>query len=211
LTWVIRADGQSRDHEKLMIALVPNSPDRPALDAIVECYDADPTALVQILRDAQGAEGWLPPTMITYVATRLGLPRARVEGVAGFYSFLHLAPVGRYRVLFSDNITDRMAGNQALLDRFCTNLWIERGKVSEDGLVSVDWTSCTGMGDQGPALLVNYRAVTRMTPSRVGEMVGLIRNQTPVRDHQNTVGIDHGQVHIMGNEQNCLEAGHLQD
>ena len=41
-----------------------------------------------------------------------------------------------------------MAGNQALLDRFCANLWIERGKVSEDGLVSVDWTSCTGMGDQ---------------------------------------------------------------
>jgi [NiFe] hydrogenase diaphorase moiety large subunit len=56
-------------------------------------------------------------------------------------------------VLFSDNITDRMLGSGELLDRLCNKLWVERGKVSEDGLVSVDTTSCTGMCDQGPALL----------------------------------------------------------
>ena len=41
------------------------------------------------------------------LAAALGIPRARVEGVAGFYIFLYTRPVGRYRVLFSDNITDR--------------------------------------------------------------------------------------------------------
>jgi len=153
----------------------PSPSNSAALDAIVERHGADPTALVQILRDTQAAHGWLPPATITHIASRLGLPRARVEGVAGFYSFLHLAPVGTYRVLFADNITDRMAGNQALLDRFCANLWIERGKVSEDGLVSADWTSCTGMGDQGPAMLVNGRAIPRLTPARVDQIAELIR------------------------------------
>ena len=153
----------------------PSPSNSAALDAIVERHGADPTALVQILRHAQAAHGWLPPATITHIASRLGLPRARVEGVAGFYSFLHLAPVGTYRVLFADNITDRMAGNQALLDRFCANLWIERGKVSEDGLVSADWTSCTGMGDQGPAMLVNGRAIPRLTPARVDQIAELIR------------------------------------
>ena len=153
----------------------PSPSNSAALDAIVEHHGADPTALVQILRDAQAAHGWLPPATITHIASRLGLPRARVEGVAGFYSFLHLAPVGTYRVLFADNITDRMSGNQALLDRFCANLWIERGKVSEDGLVSADWTSCTGMGDQGPAMLVNGRAIPRLTPARVDQIAELIR------------------------------------
>ena len=132
---------------------MPTAPSTPRvdsfLDRVLARHGADPYSLLQILRDAQERDGWLPPATITYLAGRLGLPRAHVEGVAGFYSFLHASPAGRYRVLFSDNITDRMAGSEALLDRLCTNLWIERGKVSEDGLVSVDTTSCTGMCDQG--------------------------------------------------------------
>ena len=135
----------------------PPGADEGALDRVIGSFGGEPTLLVQVLRAAQELEGWLPPATITYIAARLGLPRAQVEGVAGYYAFLHLVPVGRYHVLFSDNVTDRMAGSEALLERLCTNLWIERGKVSEDGLVSVDTTSCTGMCDQGPALLVNGR------------------------------------------------------
>ena len=163
-----------------MVDAAPSPASVARLDAVVAAHGARATELVQILRDAQEVEGWLPPATITFLAYRLRLPRARVEGVAGFYAFLHLAPAGRYRVLFSDNVTDRMAGNLALLERLCTNLWIERGKVSEDGLVSVDTTSCTGMGDQGPAILVNGRAIPRMTPARVDAVAELIRGRVPL-------------------------------
>jgi [NiFe] hydrogenase diaphorase moiety large subunit len=152
------------------------------LDGILARHGGAPTALLQILREAQEIEGWLPPATITTIAQRLDLPRARVEGVAGFYSFLHLAPAGRYRIRFSDNVTDRMAGSAALLDQLCSALWVERGKVSEDGLVSVDTTSCTGMCDQGPALLVNGYAVPRLTPERIREVAELVRGRTPLED-----------------------------
>jgi len=148
-----------------------------AIDAIIDRYDGVPTALLQILRETQAARSWLAPTAITHIASRLRLPRARVEGVAGFYSFLHLQPAGSYRVRFSDNVTDRMAGSVALLDRLCMSLWLERGKVSEDGLVSVDTTSCTGMNDQAPALLVNGMAIARLTPERIDVIAELIRAQ----------------------------------
>ena len=47
--------------------------------------------------------------------------------------------------------------------------------MSEDGLVSVDTTYCTGLCDQGPALLINHhQVVTRMNPSRVDHMAALI-------------------------------------
>jgi [NiFe] hydrogenase diaphorase moiety large subunit len=150
------------------------------LEAIVDRYGGEPTALLQILREAQEIEGWLPPATLTRLARLLNMPRARVEGVAGFYSFLHLERAGRYRVLFSDNITDRMAGNRGLLDRFCSNLWVERGKTSEDGLVLADTTSCTGLCDQGPAMLVNGWAIPQLTPARVDEIAELIRSGTPV-------------------------------
>jgi [NiFe] hydrogenase diaphorase moiety large subunit len=112
----------------------------------------------------------------------MGLPRAQVEGVAGYYAFLHLAPVGRYHVLFSDNVTDRMRGSEVLLERLCTSLWIERGKVSEDGLVSVDTTSCTGMCDQAPALLVNGVAIPSLDEARVDAIAELIRDRVPLAE-----------------------------
>ena len=145
-------------------------------------HDGARTELLQILREVQEPEGWIWPEAITAIARRLELPRARVEGVAGFYSFLHLQPGGRYRLRFSDNITDRMAGNLPLLDRLCELLWAERGKTTEDQLVSIDTTSCTGMCDQGPALLANGWAIARLDAARIEVIAELVRSQSPVEE-----------------------------
>ena len=151
-----------------------------SLDDILLRHRHQATELLQILIQAQQIEGWLPAATLTHIAAALGLPRARVEGVAGFYSFLYTQPVGRYRVLFSDNITDRMLGNAELLDALCRKLWIEPGHVSEDGLVSVTTTSCTGLCDQGPAMLVNGRAIGQLSHRRINEIAELIRQQRPL-------------------------------
>ncbi|HQX08160.1 MAG TPA: NAD(P)H-dependent oxidoreductase subunit E, partial [Zoogloea sp.] len=151
-----------------------------ALDGILQQHGHQPTELLQILIDTQALEGWLSPPTLSHIARALNLPRARVEGVAGFYSFLHTRPAGRYRVLFSDNITDRMLGNAELMDALCRKLWIEPGKLSEDGLVSIDATSCTGLCDQGPAMLVNGRAIGQLNHRRINEIAELIRQQRPL-------------------------------
>ena len=83
-------------------------------------------------------------------------------------------------MLFSDNITDRMLGNMDLMESMCAQLWVEPGKVSEDGLLSISATSCTGMCDQGPALLVNNIAINRLTQNRINAICELIREHVPV-------------------------------
>ncbi|MDD2913717.1 MAG: NAD(P)H-dependent oxidoreductase subunit E [Gallionella sp.] len=152
------------------------------LDALLARHGNNPAELLQMLCETQHRRGWIAPQALTYLAQRLDIPRARIEGVASFYSFLHLQPHGEYRVLFSDNITDRMLGSQVLMEKMCQQLWLQPGKVSEDGLVSINTTSCTGMCDQGPAMLVNGRAITRLTHQRVQEIGSLIRNRTPLED-----------------------------
>src|SRR3989338_9915563 len=152
------------------------------LDSILDRYARDPNALLQVLREVQELHGYISSAAIGHIGAKLGIPHARIEGVASFYSFLHLRPHGEYRVLFSDNITDRMLGSQALMEQMCQQLWLQPGKVSEDGLVSINTTSCTGMCDQGPAMLVNGRAITRLTHQRVQEIGSLIRNRTPLTD-----------------------------
>jgi len=136
---------------------------------------ADPTQLLQILREAQEARGWISPETARAIASGLGAPITRVESVVQFYSFLHDKPRGRYRILFSDNITDRMLGSLALFEHMLKRLKLSRGEVSPDGAVSVDLTSCTGTCDQGPAALINMRAITRLDARRVDELCDLVR------------------------------------
>ncbi len=152
------------------------------LSQILARYDHNPANLLQILREVQESQSFIEADSINYLSQQLGISRADIEGVAGFYSFLHLQPQGEYRVLFSDNITDRMLGSQLLMEQMCQQLWLQPGKVSEDGLVSINTTSCTGMCDQGPAMLANGRAITRLSHQRVQEIGQLIRNRTPVAD-----------------------------
>ncbi|MDP1535959.1 MAG: NAD(P)H-dependent oxidoreductase subunit E [Burkholderiales bacterium] len=161
--------------------LVTMSSEREAVGQVLLRHGHDPHSLVQILRETQAQTGWLSRALLGVIARELNLTLAHVEGVAGFYRFFHTRPVGRYRVLFSDNITDRMLGSETLMADLCARLGIAPGQVSADGRVSVDRTSCTGLCDQGPALLVNHRhAITRLDAPRVAQMAELIRGEVPV-------------------------------
>ncbi len=152
----------------------------PDLASLLARHGGKPHRLLQALREIQESYLRISPRAVTQVADTLGVPLARVWGVIGFYAFLTAQPWGRYRVLFSDNITDRMLGNMELLTALCEKLWVEKGRMSEDGLVSVDTTSCTGLCDQGPAVLVNGRAIPNITPERLDRIAELILAQTPM-------------------------------
>lgn len=134
----------------------------------------EPLLLLQMLRAVQASYSCVPPEAIRFFASHLKLPLSQVLGVVEFYSFLHRLPRGRYDLYFSDSITDRMLGNQALAARLCAHLGVEPGVPRADGQVTVSFTSCTGMCDQGPAALVNGLALTRLDAARVDELAELI-------------------------------------
>jgi [NiFe] hydrogenase diaphorase moiety large subunit len=163
-----------------------DTPDAFLIDTAVQdalrAWGREPTQLLQVLRHAQEILGFLPSAALERISSELGVPIARVRGVMAFYSFLYAEPPGTYRVLFSDNVTDRMRGSEDRLREMCQRLWVEPGKVSEDGLVSLDRTSCTGMCDQAPALLVNGRPVTNVDAARAAAVCDLILSRVPLED-----------------------------
>jgi [NiFe] hydrogenase diaphorase moiety large subunit len=151
------------------------------MDALLARHQFAPHRLVQILREIQMHRHWLPREDLMRVSQALGLSLAHVEGVASFYHFLHTEPVGEFRVLFSDNITDRLLGSEELHRHLRHLLKVEPNKVRADGRVSVAATSCTGLCDQGPAALINHqRVITRLSNSRIEHMAALIEQQVPL-------------------------------
>ena len=89
---------------------------------------ARPTQLLQILREVQEELDWISPETAHAVAAGLGIPATQVESVVQFYSFLYDQPRGRYRILFSDNITDRMLGSLTLFEHMLKRLKLRRGR-----------------------------------------------------------------------------------
>ncbi len=150
------------------------------VEAALTRHGRTPNRLVQILREIQAQQAWLSRDTLVAVAQGLHLPLAHVEGVVGFYRFFYSQPVGQYRVLFSDNITDRMLGSQEMMRHLCHVLKLAPNTIRADGRVSVATTSCTGLCDQGPAALINqHQLVTRLTRGRVEHMAALIEAQVP--------------------------------
>src|SRR5574340_875183 len=152
------------------------------LTPILARHGGDASRLLLVLLEVQDACHTIPSEAIDHIAAHFDVPRVNVEGVAGFYSFLSTRPVGEYRMLFSGNITDQLLGKDDLMQYLCNKLWVEPGKVSEDGLVSVDSTSCTGMCDQGPAALVNGWPLTNLDQNRLDLICELIRARKPVAE-----------------------------
>lgn len=149
---------------------------------LVEEHDANPTRLLEMLRRVQERYRYIPEQAIDLLAAALQIPRSRVIGVTEFYSFFHLQPRGQYDILVSDSITDHMLGKHELMDYLSEKLNVSVGAVREDGLVSLNNTSCTGLCDQGPAGLINGVAVTRLDAEKVDKIADLIAQLLPVSE-----------------------------
>ncbi len=155
---------------------------RQFIQDIAENNHYQATHLLQILRQIQSRYHYIPEAAIEQLSDSLNIPRTQIISVIEFYSFFHLTPKGQYELLISDSITDHMLGKKDLLDYLADKLAVTVGEVREDGLVSLDNTSCTGMCDQGPAGLVNGYALTRLDRPACDKIAELINRQKPLNE-----------------------------
>ncbi len=153
---------------------------RRFVDGLLSTTNDAPDQLLQHLCSIQHQYSHIPEEALQLLSERLHIPRVEIISIVYFYAFLHMRDQGDFDIRISDNITDRMLGNIPLLESLCKKLGVERGVPRADGKVTVDLTSCTGLCDQGPALLVNGMAVSRLDEKRIHKMVGLIEAGVPV-------------------------------
>ena len=135
-----------------------------------------------MLRNLQLARNHIRGKDARALAEYLNVPFTKIQGLVDFYSFLHKEPRGKYDIYFSDSITDHMLGSRESAKVLCDALNVELGVPREDGLVTVATTSCTGLCECGPAVLVNGIAIERVDASRAREMAKLVRAEVPLEE-----------------------------
>lgn len=144
---------------------------RQDVDALAQRFSGARSALMPILQEVQRKYAHVSPFAMQVIADRLGIHPVEVHGVVSFYSFLSAEPKGKYVVRLCRTISCDMAGKDRLARQLETDLGIGFGETTKDRVFTLEWANCIGMCDQGPALLVNERVYTRVTPQQVREIL----------------------------------------
>lgn len=143
-----------------------------AVNRILEKNNHDSGRLIPILQEVQEEYKYLSKDAISYVATSLGLPPARVYGVATFYAHFSLEPKGKYVFKLCDGTACHVKKSHGILEALYDKLGLsEEKKTSDDQIFTVETVSCLGACGLAPVMLVNDTVYGQVTPEQAMEIV----------------------------------------
>jgi NADH-quinone oxidoreductase subunit E len=158
---------------------LPNRFDRVC--KILDDHDRNPAHLIPILQAVQDEYRYLPEEIMVYVATSLGLPPARVYGVATFYSHFALEPRGKYIIRLCDGTACHVKASIPILEALQRRLDLTpQRKTTPDLRFTLETVSCLGACGLAPVLVINEEVYGQVTPARAIELVeALIAKESP--------------------------------
>jgi NADH-quinone oxidoreductase subunit E len=142
---------------------------------ILDRHERNSARLIPILQEVQCEYRYLPEEVLTFVATSLGLPPARVFGVATFFSHFTLKPRGKNTIRLCDGTACHVRDSIAILDALYDRLKINaEHNTTPDMLFTVETVSCLGACGLAPVVVVNDEVHGQMTPAMAIELVDAI-------------------------------------
>lgn len=145
------------------------------IELLAEKYGKERTSLLPILQDVQRKHNYISEYAQQEVARVLDIHPAEVYGVITFYSFLHHKPRGRDIIRVCRTIACDLAGKSEICATIQHELGIKFGETTKDKKITLEYTNCIGMCDQGPAMIVNEQVFTKLTPEKVVQIINDIK------------------------------------
>jgi NADH-quinone oxidoreductase subunit E len=158
------------------VAAIPVTPETDRrIDAILERYPKRSSALLPALHLVQEEKGWISAESMAYVAGKIGVSPAFVEGVVSFYTMYHRKPVGTHHIQLCRTLSCMLRGGRDVMNRLRERLGIEPGQVTPDGRFSLEWVECLGACDTAPCAQVNDEDVPLLDPAKAETLLETLR------------------------------------
>ncbi len=142
-----------------------------AIASWIARYGRERSALIPVLQEVQRAYHHIPDYAMQEIADHLDIHPVEVFSVVTFYSFLNERYHGKFVIRLCRTLSCDMAGKGRIARQLENDLGVSFGETTPDGKFSLQWASCLGMCDQGPALLINDQVFTRVTVDKVDELI----------------------------------------
>lgn len=145
-------------------------------DEIIDLYGTEPRWLIPIIQDVQTEYRYLPPELLSYIASKLNITEAKAYSVATFYENFSFEKKGKYIIRVCDGTACHVRKSMSILDRLYKELRLPKDKsTTDDMLFTVETVSCLGACGLAPVLTVNDEVYPSMTPDKVTELIKSLR------------------------------------
>ena len=145
------------------------------LEQILNAYDRRSQYLVEVLQDIQDQQGYLSEQAMGTVSEGLSVPVIEVYRVANFYRAFSLSPRGKHVITVCMGTACHVRGAPRMLDEACSQLAIEPGQTTEDGLFTLECVNCLGACALGPVVVLDGNYHGQMTANKLRKLVQSVR------------------------------------
>jgi NADH-quinone oxidoreductase subunit E len=151
--------------------------------SILEQNNYNPAKLIPILQAIQEEYRYLPEKILTFTATSLGIPPAKVFGVATFYSHFALKAKGKYVIRICDGTACHVRNSIPIVEALRKKLNLTEIKnTSDDMTFTLETVSCLGACGLAPVVVINEEVYSLMNPEKALKLVDeLIREEANER------------------------------
>lgn len=145
-------------------------------DEIIEAHGAVTASLIPIIQDIQSEYRYLPPELLSYVATKIGVTEAKAYSVATFYENFSFDPKGKYIIKVCDGTACHVRKSIPILERLYSELGLSKTKVTTDDMMfTLETVSCLGACGLAPVLTINDKVYPAMTPDDAARLIHELR------------------------------------
>jgi NADH-quinone oxidoreductase subunit E len=138
---------------------------------VLEKYQRDKSALIDILHDTQLEIGYLPREALEEIHAGLDVPLSRVYSVATFFKAFSLTPRGRHLINVCLGTACHVRGADKVMEQMEKELGIKTGGNTADLKFTLETVNCVGACALGPMVIIGEDYHGEMTPEKVSEVI----------------------------------------
>jgi NADH-quinone oxidoreductase subunit E len=129
------------------------------------------SSLVMLLQEVQHRYGYLPREVLKAVSRQIGVPLAKLYGLATFYRSFSLKPRGKHEICACTGTACHVRGAALIVDYLQRRLQVAPGETTADGLFTLLTVNCLGACALGPVMVVNGKYHGKMTVAKADEVL----------------------------------------
>ncbi|MGI6737278.1 MAG: NAD(P)H-dependent oxidoreductase subunit E [Anaerovoracaceae bacterium] len=145
----------------------PDDPRFAELDEYIESIKDQKGVKIMVLQEAQRLFGYLPLEIQKHIAEKLDVSVGQLYGITTFYSQFNLTKQGKHRISVCMGTACYVKGAQAIMEALQTELGIEAGGISEDGMFTLDATRCLGCCSLAPVIMIDDDVYAKLSDTTV--------------------------------------------
>ncbi len=139
------------------------------LKDILQKYPKKEDQLIEILLDYQSVKSnhYISKEEIIEIASYLSIPESKVCSVLSFYTFFSDHPRGKHIIQVCKDIPCYVSSSVDVLKVIESELGIRVNETTPNQQFTLEYTSCLGCCDVGPAMRINDKIYTHLTADKI--------------------------------------------